>query len=318
MTVGFVDLDLLHRQAESRPLDLDALPWAQGVQQGAWFAPEAMSHLFHCPSYAGFSDDERRALARITALTKAESFVYFEEFLLIPIVQQILRAPERYGVSPGLVTCLEDFVHEERQHTEMFWRLLEAAAPAHYPTRQLRYFGPTSGGAVLGKLLARRPDFFILWVWLALIIEERTVDLYRQYRSDPRVDPLFAAVYHAHMVDETRHVSIDHHLLATFWDPAPLWLRKLNVALLDHCLGKLTTPRVVARVSLAEVIDQSPTLRPQRATIAQELASLGKNASYQAAHFSRDCLPRSFALMDRYPEFATLRAGLPAYQPRTA
>jgi hypothetical protein len=317
MTVGLIELDLLHRQAESRPLNLDALPWSEGIRPGAWLAPEAMSHLYHCPSYHLLTDEERRAGARTTAITKAESFVYFEEHLLVPIVRRILSDPARYGVTPGLVTCLEDFVREELLHTEMFWRLLETAAPERYPTRQLYHFGPRSGAAMLARLLSARPEVFIFWVWLALIIEERTVDLYRQYRADDRVDPLFSAVYHAHMVDETRHVSIDQHLLATFWDPAPVWLRKLNVALLDHVLSKVTTPQAAPRATLADVIDHAPRLRTHRAAFERELRALGDNASYQAAHFSRACLPRTFALMDRYPELAALGRGLPGYRPRT-
>ncbi|MEB3328083.1 MAG: diiron oxygenase [Candidatus Sericytochromatia bacterium] len=316
MTVGLIDLHLLHRQAETRPLDLKGLPWAEGVQAGTWLAPEAMSHLYHCPSYHLLTEDERRAGARTTALTKAESFVYFEEQLLVPIVRRILLNPSRYGVASGLATCLEDFVREELLHTEMFWRLLEAAAPERYPTRRLQHFGPRSGAALLARMLAARPEVFIFWVWLALIIEERTVDLYRQYRADERVDPLFAAVYHAHMVDETRHVSIDQHLLATFWDPAPLWLRRLNVGLLDHVLSRVTTPRAAPRATLADVIDRAPRLAAHRATFERELRALGSNRSYQEAHFSRACLPRTFALMDRYPELQALGRGLPEYRPR--
>lgn len=314
MSVSLVDLQTLHRQAEARPLDLDALPWAAGVRSGAWLAPEAMSHLFHCPSYAMLSEEERREAARSTALTKAESFVYFEEFLLVPIVETLLADPARYRLTPTLCECLRDFVAEERQHTEMFWRLLETAAPERYPTRTLHHYGHWTAAGLFARVLSAFPGFFIFWVWLALVIEERTVDLYRQYRADDRVDPLFAAVYHAHMVDETRHVSIDQHLLAAFWDPAPMWLRRLNVALLDHVLGKVTTPAAAPRASLEAVLASAPHLREHRATLERELSTLGRNASYQAAHFSRACLPRTFALMDRYPELAFLGQGLPAYE----
>jgi hypothetical protein len=148
-----------------------------------------------------------------------------------------------------------------------------------------------------------------------MFIEELTVDLYRQYRDDSRSEPLFKAVYHAHMVDEMRHVSIDHHVLESLWERAPQWLRRVNVGLLDRVVSKVTSPVAAPRAALDEVIRHSPHLEAHRSEFYRDLAALGRNMAYQDAHYSRATLPRTFALLDKYPEMRALRKGFPAYCP---
>lgn len=317
MALALVDPGVLHRQALARPLDLDALPWSAGVNPDGWFAPESMTHLFQSPSYRYLNEEERRRYARIVAFAKAELFVYFEEHLLGPVIQRLVAEPARFQLKPDLVACLNDFYTEELQHTEMFWRLLETSAPDLYPTRELRIYRSYFSLKLLPGALTRFPDTLIFWVWLAMFIEELTVDLYRQYHDDARAEPLFKAVYLAHMIDETRHVSIDHHVLESLWEPAPLWLRKVNVKLLDHVISKVTSPVAAPRAAIDEVIRFSPRLEPHRAEFARDIAALGQNMPYQEAHYSRATLPRTFALLDKYPEMQALRKGFPAYRPLT-
>lgn len=315
MALALVDPTILHRQAVARPLDLDKLPWAAGVNPEGWFAPESMTHLLQSPSYRYLNEDERRRYAQVVAFAKAELFIYFEEHLLGPVVQRLLSEPNRFHLRAELVDCLQDFYAEEVQHTEMFWRLLEASAPALYPKRELRIYRSYFSLKLLPGALTRFPDTLIFWVWLAMFIEELTVDLYRQYHEDSRAEPLFKAVYHAHMLDETRHVSIDHHVLESLWETAPMWLRRVNVALLDHVISKVTSPVAAPRAAIEELIQHSPSLEAYRAEFFRDISALGGNMVYQEAHYSRATLPRTFGLLDKYPEMQALRKGFPAYRP---
>ncbi|MEB3198775.1 MAG: diiron oxygenase [Candidatus Sericytochromatia bacterium] len=313
MTTHLIDPQVLHRQATQRPLDVDGLPWQLGVSKDAWWGPECIGYLYHSPSYERLGDAERRAGARVTAVAKVENFIYFEEHLLGPIAQRVLDRPKRYRLPEDVAACLQDFVDEEAKHTEMFWRLLEAAEPETYASRTLQIYGRHPGARLLATALEGGPGFFVFWIWLAMLVEERSLDLYRKYHQDPRVDPLFKAVYHAHMVDETRHVSIDMHLLTHLWERAPMWQRRLNVVLLDHVAGQMTAPRVAPRVMLEAILREAPALRAHRVEFERDLASLAQNQAFQRTHFSRDAMPRTFAAMDHYPEFALARRGLPAY-----
>ncbi|MEB3284143.1 MAG: diiron oxygenase [Candidatus Sericytochromatia bacterium] len=317
MSNALIDTAILHRQASARPLDLDSLPWADGVNPENWFAPESMTHLLQSPSYRHFNETEKKLYARTVAFAKAELFIYFEEHLLAPVIQRLISEPQRFSIEPGLLSCLRDFHREELQHTEMFWRLLETAAPELYPTRNLRIYRSYFSLKLLPGALRQFPDTLILWVWLAMFIEELTVDLYRQYRQDDRVEPLFEAVYQAHMMDEMRHVSIDHHVLEALWDTAPRWLRVMNVGLLDHIVSKVTSPVAAPRAAIEEVLLHSPHLWNHRDEFFRDIAALGQNMAYQEAHYSRETLPRTFGLLDRYPEMRALRKGFPAYRPRS-
>ncbi|MNS25667.1 P-aminobenzoate N-oxygenase AurF [compost metagenome] len=314
MGPNLIDPAILHRQATQHAFDLDTIPWAQGIDPTRHFAPEAMAQLYHSPSYQLLDADERREFSRVVGLALAEMFIYLEEILLVPAVGTFM-AKRGDRLSPDLRACLVDFIEEERKHAEMFWRLLELAAPEAYPTRKPLIYGARPIKNLGLQVMVRLPEVCLCWLWLALIFEERTIDLYRKYQAAPEADPLFASVHRYHMQDETRHVSIDQHLLAELWDPAPMWLRRLNVKLLSGILGMFTSPTTSPMTAVDAVIAKSPRLQARRADFERDIAGLRENMAFQQAHYSREVLPRTFALMDRYPEMAAIRTALPLYTP---
>lgn len=314
MSVRLIDPAKLHAQAELHHVRLESLPWADGVDASRPFAPETLAQLYYAPSWELLDADDRREYARVVGLALAEMFIFLEEMLLVPAVAAF-AAKRRKTLDPALLACLNDFVEEERVHSEMFKRLLAAADPAAGPARKPRVYG----GRVLVNLalrtMMRFPEVFICWIWLAQFFEERTIDLFRQYQAAPEVEPLFTAVHRAHMVDETRHVSIDHHLVAALWDPAPLWLRRVNVWLLSRILGLFTAPTTSPTQAVAAMIARAPRLEAHRETFMRDIAGLRDNEAFQRANYSREVLPRTFALMDRYPELEGVRAAVPLYTP---
>jgi hypothetical protein len=164
------------------------------------------------------------------------------------------------------------------------------------------------------SLMTDWPTVFAFWVWLGVLFEERTIDLYKKYDADPSVDPLFKEVHYFHMLDEARHVRIEEHLLAEVYDPSPSWLKQVNVALLNQVLGLFTHPKTSPKVAIEHVMQRSPRLREFAAEFDRDIKALGENVAFQQANYSRDVLPQTFGLLDEYPEMAGLTKGLPLYR----
>jgi len=318
--LGLVDPAALHQQALVNSFDLADVPFAQGCDDAAWWAPEDLAQLAHSPSWALLGPEDRRRFCRVIALSSCENFIFLEEYLLVPAVQAVLRW-QRAKLSPDLVACLEDFVAEEIKHSAMFRRLLEAAAPAWYPpgadfqTWRPRIYRSSWFENEGSRALVRVPGLSLWWIWLAILFEERTIDVYRRYNAGVNVDPLFTAVHRFHMLEETRHVAIDQHLLVELWEQAPAWVRRLNVAVLNQVMKVFTRPRNSARAAVDVIIEANPALEPHRTALLADIEGLGTNLAFQQANYSRAVLPKTFSLMDRYPELAAVRASLPAYAP---
>lgn len=320
---GLVDPASLHQQALVNSFDLADVPFAQGCDPDAWWAPEDLAQLAQSPSWSLLGPEDRRRFCRVIALSSCENFIFLEEYLLVPAVEAVLSS-HRKRLSPDLLACLEDFVAEEIKHSAMFRRLLEAAAPAWYPpgadsgTWRPRIYRSSWFENEASRLLVRVPGLSLWWIWLAILFEERTIDVYRRYQAGANVDPLFTAVHRFHMLEETRHVAIDQHLLVELWEKAPLWVRRANVAVLNQVMKVFTRPRNSARAAVDDVIAANPSLAPHRPALLADIEALGTNLEFQRANYSRAVLPKTFSLMDRYPELAAVRASLPAYTPASA
>jgi hypothetical protein len=302
----------LHEQALKQAFSLDAIPFDQGVSATSAWAPRAFVPHAYLPSYELLDEGDRAVCAQFAGLAIAELFIYLEEAILVPAVEQVL-ASRGSALGADLRHCLLDLIEEEHKHTEMFWRLLERARPDWYPTRQLRF--QRGGKRLATRLMTRHPDTFIAWVWVALLFEELTIHVYRHYRDDATVDPLFREVHRFHMLDEARHFRIEQHLLKAFWDPAPFALRAVNARLFGLIMARFVSPRLPLR-ALELVFERSPHLRAHEARFRQDIFALAHNDAYQQAYYSRDALPLTFQTFDAYPEMDLLAKILPAYTPR--
>ncbi len=303
----------LHEQALKQAFSLDAIPYEQGVSESLAWAPLAFVPHAYLPSYELLDAGDRALCAQFAGLAIAELFIYLEESILVPAVEQAL-ARRGSALGADLRHCLLDLIEEEHKHTEMFWRLLERARPDWYPNRQLRF--QRGGKRLATRLMTRHPDTFIAWVWVALLFEELTIHVYRHYRDDAAVEPLFREVHRFHMLDEARHFRIEQHLLKAFWDPAPLALRQLNARLFGLIMARFVSPRLPLK-ALDLVFERSPHLKVHAPRFRQEILALANNGAYQQAYYSREALPLTFQTLDAYPEMHLLEKILPAYTPRT-
>lgn len=302
----------LHKSAMKQAYSVDDLPWHLGVDRSRPFAPESLSHLFYCPSYTLLTEEEKTTYSQVIGLAIAEQFVFLEEYLLVPAVEGVLDKLGR-RLDPVLRQCLLDFIIEEYKHSEMFWRLLEAAAPDWYAERQAKVYQATGGRKTLLEWLTNHPTFFVLWIWMGVLFEERTIDLHRKYSADPKVDPLFKEVHRFHMLDESRHVRIDEHLLKEIYLPAPDWVKRLNVALMKRILGMYTAPKLAPMKAIGLMIERHPRLAEHEATFRRDIAGLRQNRAFQTANYSRQVLPQTFHHLDQFPEMRGLGDALPLY-----
>ncbi|MBC7545089.1 MAG: diiron oxygenase [Candidatus Sericytochromatia bacterium] len=302
----------LHERARVKAFTADDIPYAMGVDHGRGFAPTSMCHLSYTPSYERLNEAERRLYSQIVGQAIAEQFIFLEEHLLIPALEGVMqRMGGRLGTT--LRMCFLDFIAEEYKHSDMFWRLLETAYPDQYPQREAAVYRQSKLKARMLTLMTDWPTFLTVWIWLGVLFEERTIDLFRKYEADPAVDPLFKEVHRFHMLDEARHVRIEEHLLAEVYDRTPAWQRQLNARLLNRVLRMFTHPSTSPRVAIEIVMQRHPRLRAFAAEFDRDIAGLGQNMTFQQANFSRGVLPQTFNLLDEYPEMTHLREGLPLY-----
>jgi hypothetical protein len=303
----------LHERAREKAFGIDAVDYATGVDKTRPYAPASLCHLAYSPSYERLNAEERLIYSQVVGLAIAEQFIFLEEHMLIPALEGVMaRMGRKLGTS--LRMCFLDFIEEEYKHSEMFWRLLETAEPEMYKVRQPMVYRQSNFKRRALSLITDWPTVFAFWVWLGVLFEERTIDLYKKYEADPSVEPLFKEVHWYHMLDEARHVRIEEHLLAEVYNPSPSWLKSVNVTLLNQVLGLFTHPKTSPRVAIEHVMRRSPRLRQYAAEFERDIRALGENPGFQQANYSRDVLPQTFGLLDEYPEMAGLTTGLPLYR----
>ena len=98
MALSVIDAGQLHRQAQKQVFSIEDIPFGEGVDRAKPYAPETLSQLYFTPSYSHFDDRERLLYNQVIALAICEQFIFLEEHLLIPAVENLLAA--RNAVNP--------------------------------------------------------------------------------------------------------------------------------------------------------------------------------------------------------------------------
>ncbi len=168
----------------------------------------------------------------------------------------------------------------------------------------------------MAQWLARRPFAFPLWIWLALLQEERSIAVSAEcLKAGAVLEPSFAAVHRRHMADEVDHVRWDLTLIERVWLPMPRWKRRLQALLFGLMMAEFfTAPKRSARAVVRALTGEFPNLRPLEPQLLSELADLANSVAYHAILYSRETTPRCFGLFDGLPEFHDIGRALPAYQ----
>jgi hypothetical protein len=321
VTKNVLPLDTLRKRADANAYDIDEIDWKRGVDFTRFFFPEHLTPLPHTSAWAELEPAERLTYNQLYAQAINEQFVFLEDRFLVRVVGG-LRERSKLDLPAELVGALDVFVEEEVKHTEMFRRLARLTAPETYATSDYHFLRLGRAEDAMLSFMARRPDFFVFWVWMALAFEEKTVDYYRHYqrhekeRPDAPLDPLYTDVHRFHMLDEVRHVQIDHHLVREFYDRCGALLRGLNVRLLARTLRAYTRPKRTNLRVVEELARRHPRLAPRVETLKRQLRELAARRDWQEITYSRRNAPQTFALFDAHPEMHALAGSvLFCYEP---
>lgn len=276
-----------------------------------WCLPETLTHLYYSPIYQTLTETQRRVYNRLHACYLCEFYVFFEG--MFP--RYYGQAATDPGMDAGLRARLVRLVEDERRHAAMFRALARYLAPDRYG--EFRHYFirlPGIGRAVL-ECLFRFPARFPVILWIALLQEERA--LYYAWeilRQAERTERRVVEAHRLHLADEEEHLAVEEGLLQRYWDGGSPWLRRLNGRLFCRVFGEfLIVPKRGGSRLIARFVEECPELREREGELRAAMGGLNGNPAFHASLYSRDIVPKTFALFDRYPEFCDLPKYLPSY-----
>ena len=313
MSLGLTSLAVLNRQAQQRAFDLTVLDGLPEVDPALPWMPDALAPLSFTRSFAALDKHQRLRANQLQALALTEKFIWFERHL----IRSVNRVRNRAELAPPLAQALAHFVAEEGKHIAMFERLLQSAAPAWYATPSARLFRVSAPLRCAMALIAWFPRTLLVWVWLAALVEERTVLLARAYlRGAPgTLDARHRQVHALHLRDEVRHCQLDVHLLGACYSAEPAWNKRLAAAMLRIGLAASLRADAAAPQVVRQLGREFPRLQYKLLPrLLRQLRDLDRNPAYRGTLFGRAAMPRFHALLVDHPEhagaLALLAAGL--------
>ncbi len=272
------------------------------IDSNRHFIAEEFTPLYHTSIYRSLTADVRRRYNQLHALYFNEQIAFFEREMLAPSLQGLLRLPLPQKLAKGL----KEFAEEERRHTAMFQGLNRRAAPELYQDRATFFVRVSQLHLSVVCRMTRYPRAFPLFVWLALLLEERSVYYSKTcHACADQLEPHFAAVHRAHLADEIGHLQWDEELLDWLWPRTPFLFRGLNARLLAWMVAEffLFPKRSAVRV-VDQLVSEHPTL--DRAALLWAVRDLQTDARYRSTQYSRDIVPRTFSRIAIHSEFAPL------------
>ncbi|MGH9660767.1 MAG: diiron oxygenase [Bryobacteraceae bacterium] len=265
---------------------MGSITLAPPIDRTCLFLPEHLTHLYYAPVYRRLTAAQRLRYNQLFACYFNEQTIFFETRL----VRYLARfAPTLAG--------------DERRHAAMYQALNERAEPDLYRRRTFYFISTPPAASAALDAATRLPRLFPLFAWLILLQEERALFYAREIvaRRD-RLEPQFVEVNRRHMEDEEHHVTAGLALIDEVWEDTPALVRRLNARLFAWLVGEFfNAPKragiAVARRLAEEFADLDLPL------LAAELRSLSASRAFHEAQYSRRIVPRTFARLDRCPEF---------------
>jgi hypothetical protein len=309
MTRNLDSLDRLNQLADNNAFGVDDLDWSRPIHRDRLWGPEQLAPLTYLRAYGLLNDVEKRRLNQLFSMGVCEQFIWLEQNILVRTLRQVLT---RWSMSDGLRTALNFFIEEEIKHTEMFWRTLEIAEPEWYRERAFQLFNTSGFQTFLINIIIRNPTVFLVWIWMAIFFEERTVNYCQHYRrayhQDPdNIDPTFVDLHKYHFMDEARHYQLDQYLLAECYDRQSPWKRKLAGKMFYYVMKSYTAPRRTSWRILEILGQEFPRLSESIIpAFVQQIPSLATSEPFHRMAFSRQAVPKTMALFAEYDELDRL------------
>ena len=276
-----------------------------------YFMPERLTPLFHTPSYARLSENQRRRYNQLHACYLNEQTIFFERVMAQPILESMLRVALPDAVSRALPT----FMAEEAAHSEMFRALNRRCRPDLYARGDFHFVRLSPWMRASLGVWVQRANRFPLFLWLLLIQEERAMYYAAEFLRTDGLESHFVSAQRAHLADETGHVRWDEMLIEHVWPPTNPGWRRVNVRLFRWLMREyFTVPRRSGMRVVAALVDEFPALRSRWPELSREMLALAEVDAFHQTAYSREVTPRTFARFDRTPEFHTISDALPCYR----
>ena len=282
-----------------------------------WFVCPTLTPLYYTRIYHELSEPQRLRYNQLTALCFNELIGLFERTFIAAVEAAGARLSRE---NPAMAHCLNEFAEDERAHIERWRELSRRSAPGLYGKRDDPITRvPRAFGGLLAAI-ARRPRLLPVSFWLALALEEHSIDISRRcLRMDAaQAEPTYRAAYAQHLHDEARHVQLDRYLIERFYASLPEAWRRVNAKMLAHLIGRCFLPPNRSAVRVVRLLAQEiPALRPLLPRMVRELRGVSEDPGYHAMMYSRRSTPMLFSLFDRFPEMHMMRRVLQCYDPPT-
>jgi hypothetical protein len=281
-----------------------------GEALAIWHLPEHITHLYYSPVYTTLSLDQKLAYNRLHACYHCE----FCAFLEAELPRHYLKAVSGPNIPEELRRAAQSLADSETWHATAFQTLARRISPGLYsgdPSNHEYVFVRPPIIRGLFDLPVLRP----MLLWIALIQEERGAFFGEEVLRHPEeLDPRMVDWQRRHLADEKDHISLGEALLPLYWDASPPWIRWLNGRLLPFVLREfLTAPKRTGIGVIEHLVNERPELLPRKAELLDAMRSLDGNPQFHKSVYSREIVPKTFALFDRYAEFRTLGKSLWGY-----
>ncbi len=280
------------------------------------FLPESLTPLAHTSVYAELTAPVRLRYNQLFASCYHEHFIHLERMLSQHALPALIA---RYEGDP-LAEKLRTFRNEELVHTEWFHQLHRSSEPGFYRDNYFHFVQVPAVAQRLFAACASRPVRFPFCLWLAMLIEERTLPSAREIlREADQLEPHYVSIHRLHAADEAGHVSCDAELLRRLWPALSPGGRLLNRWLFVNLLREFfQTPKRASWRVVQQLAREHPSLDPHLPRLRRELRGLGARSDYLMQLYSRRREPRTFSLADGFRELRNLEAALVGSSEKTA
>lgn len=299
-------LEQIIHLSKTKSFALPTTEYLSSVQSHHHWAPESITPWFYLPVYTQMSAKLRLRYNQLYALGINEIFTLFESDFVHKILSQ-LRTEKQ--MSPLQKEALKYFCEEEVKHSEMFRRLNSAVSPKEYEKDSYRLIHRRSQfGKKILEMITKWPHFFLMWVWMAIFFEERTVMYAKEYIKDssPLLSPVFKEVHKLHMIEEMRHIQMDELLIDLFYKKSNWFRRKIAALMFKKVIADFSAPRRMS-YSIAEILRKEFQDSESQKLIQialEQLPTLKTNTQFQEKMFGDQAAPRTRALTLQFPELA--------------
>ncbi len=202
---------VLIRASHRSPMSLEeVLPWGDGIDESKLPKREDGGWIFGTEAWDSLSADQKRELLWKELARDISMFIWLEQSLPPLYMGYINKFP--FALHPEVYEYLMIFSKEEITHTLMFRRYMKMAG--------LPLFSPPKG--FYAQFTQQLPALHPVVGILSTLMIEWGAELNVMYLTQrDEVDPLTRKMFHAHHLEEARHISFGKRVIESFFESTP-------------------------------------------------------------------------------------------------